>query len=172
MFDQYIMDVSDFTFVRRLSAGAFAKVFLARRKDTGQYCAIKVETLWKKLWLLSQRGKEQSQEWKKEREGERKGEGGRKGLGDREGKSRDSMREGKSGRWNEREGGRRVEGDREWRVYRWQKVECYEEVKGILGQYGSSLKIFNWNNWSGSEQWGVHKRKAVRLGLGLTLELH
>ena len=42
MFDQYIMDVSDFTFVRRLSAGAFAKVFLARRKDTGQYCAIKV----------------------------------------------------------------------------------------------------------------------------------
>jgi hypothetical protein len=46
MFDQYIMDVSDFTFVRRLSAGAFAKVFLARRKDTGQYCAIKVETLW------------------------------------------------------------------------------------------------------------------------------
>lgn len=44
MFDQYIMDVSDFTFVRRLSTGAFAKVFLARRKDTGQYCAIKVET--------------------------------------------------------------------------------------------------------------------------------
>lgn len=58
MFDQYIMDVSDFTFVRRLSAGAFAKVFLARRKDTGQYCAIKVETLWGKLCLLSQRGKE------------------------------------------------------------------------------------------------------------------
>ena len=62
MFDQYIMDVSDFTFVRRLSAGAFAKVFLARRKDTGQYCAIKVETLWGKLRLLSQRGKQ----WKKE----------------------------------------------------------------------------------------------------------
>lgn len=49
MFDQYIMDVSDFTFVRRLSAGAFAKVFLARRKDTGQYCAIKVKTLPGKL---------------------------------------------------------------------------------------------------------------------------
>jgi hypothetical protein len=46
MFDQYVMDVSDFTFVKKLSRGAFATVYLARRKDTGQHCAIKVIVLW------------------------------------------------------------------------------------------------------------------------------
>lgn len=42
MFDQYVMGVSDFTFLKKLNTGAYATVFLARRKDTGQYCAIKV----------------------------------------------------------------------------------------------------------------------------------
>ena len=46
MFDQYVMDVADFTFVKKLSRGAFATVYLARRKDTGQHCAIKVIVLW------------------------------------------------------------------------------------------------------------------------------
>jgi serine/threonine protein kinase len=45
MFDQYVMDVADFTFVKKLSRGAFATVYLAKRKDTGQHCAIKVALL-------------------------------------------------------------------------------------------------------------------------------
>jgi serine/threonine protein kinase len=45
MFDQYVMDVADFTFVKKLSRGAFATVYLAKRKDTGQHCAIKVIVL-------------------------------------------------------------------------------------------------------------------------------
>lgn len=42
MFDQYVMDVADFTFVKKLCRGAFATVYLAKRKDSGQHCAIKV----------------------------------------------------------------------------------------------------------------------------------
>ena len=44
MFNQYVMGVTDFTFVRKLSKGAYGTVFLAKRKDTGKYCAIKVRS--------------------------------------------------------------------------------------------------------------------------------
>jgi hypothetical protein len=41
-FNQYIMDVNHFTFLRQLSKGAFSTVYLAKRKDNGKHCAIKM----------------------------------------------------------------------------------------------------------------------------------
>mmetsp|Transcript_8381 Transcript_8381/g.8345 ORF Transcript_8381/g.8345 Transcript_8381/m.8345 type:complete len:927 (-) Transcript_8381:171-2951(-) len=41
-FNQYIMDINHFTYSRQLSKGAFSTVYLAKRKDNGKYCAIKM----------------------------------------------------------------------------------------------------------------------------------
>mmetsp|Transcript_8380 Transcript_8380/g.8343 ORF Transcript_8380/g.8343 Transcript_8380/m.8343 type:complete len:942 (-) Transcript_8380:171-2996(-) len=41
-FNRYIMDVNHFTFLKQCSIGAFSSVYLAKRKDSGKHCAIKM----------------------------------------------------------------------------------------------------------------------------------